>query len=298
MNIRWPRWMKGLSLGVVMTAAVCPLPAAMAQDASPATSQASANAAVDRLADSIVFYAGYESTLNAEMTPASPKPQVNISKDAQVDLEKVFRPGVVGQGVASGPFEMSYSLGDRGISPQTGAMLIWLSAAKWEKTDKDVGYYFVMRLQAGNRQLMIGRMGGIANRQSLYAHMQAGDQKASARMGSTLAWEEDQWHLLVLNWGPNWVEFSVDGALPVRSTLGQEVEAHGESGRVTLSSRHAEQPFLLDEAMVLSRPLTGEEIQALYKQRPQAPAKEWRGDGSQETRNPKRLIMSTRLSSR
>lgn len=242
---------------------------AWAEPVSPAAadSQAATNPAVEKFYSALVFHAGFNGDAVANVTPAEPKPQSPHWTAWLAAHPETFQPGVMGQAIQTGDYTLSYDLGGNVTLEQTGSAAIWLSATQWQRQDADPGYFFALRLHAGNRQLMAARMGNPLNKESLYAHIMADKTATSIASGNTLEWKDRQWHLLVVNWGPNWLEFSVDGNQPGRSVLKQEAPPFGATtARLYVSAPRAKDTFLIDEVMILSRPMQAQEIQWLFNE--------------------------------
>ena len=111
---------------------------------------------------------------------------------------------------------------------------------------------------------MLGRMGNVLNREALYATVgpTSGPGKASiVTAGSTLNWQNNEWHLLVINWSSNWIELSVDGELGRRLGLPQELKSTAIN-RIFISSS---EQFGIDEVLMFNEPLSPQEIDWLMK---------------------------------
>jgi len=240
---------------------------AQTQDAAAPAPAAAVNPAVEKFYADLLFHAGLDGNAAASLTPGDAKPLgADWEKEGSAHPDP-FKPGVMGQAIETGNYTLSYNLGNNVTLEQTGAAAIWLSATQWQRQDADPGYFFALRLHAGNRQLMAARMGNPLNKESLYAHIMADKTATSIASGNTLEWKDRQWHLLVVNWGPNWLEFSVDGNQPGRSVLQQEAPPSGATtAQLYVSAPRAKDTFLIDEVMILSRPMQAQEIQWLFNE--------------------------------
>jgi hypothetical protein len=220
------------------------------------------NPAIEHFTKSIAFYASFDGKADADMSPGSGAPTAQWKSDF-----KPYAPGLFGQALKSGDFDLSYNLGEAGIS-RSGAAAIWV--AKMSKRD-DAGYFWPMRLFGSDRMLMIGRMGDPRNKECLYGYGEiAGAKGDSATMGGALDWKEGEWHLLVLNIRSDTIEFSVDGLPPRQANLIKPTDVPAETKanpeRVTISTKRAEgDQFLMDEFILFKAPLTPEEINWLYE---------------------------------
>lgn len=253
-GLRCSRWREGGNYG-------CPLFLIVALSACWSTFAAD-NPALERFGRAIVLYASFDGRFDADLSPAAGAP-ISAPK---ADLNP-FASGVFGQALASGDFDLSYDLGDTRLS-RSGAAAIWV--AKTSKRD-DPGYFWPVRLFGSDRLLMIGRMGDPRNKETLYGHGQiAGAKGDSATLGSALDWKEGEWHLLVLNFRSDSIEFSVDGQPPRQANLpkptGVNAETKSSAERVTISTKRADgDQFLLDELILFKAPLLPEEIAWLYE---------------------------------
>lgn len=220
------------------------------------------NPAIEHFAKSIAFYASFDGKADADMSPGSGAPITPLKADL-----KPWAPGLFGQALKSGDFDLSYNLGEAGIS-RSGAAAIWV--AKTSKRD-DAGYFWPLRLFGSDRMLMIGRMGDPRNKESLYGYGEiAGAKGDSATMGSALDWKNGEWHLLVLNMRSDTIEFSVDGLPPRQANLikptGVNAETKPGAERVTISTKRADgDQFLMDEFILFNAPLSAEEVNWLYE---------------------------------
>jgi hypothetical protein len=227
-----------------------------------ATAFAADNPAIEHFTKSIAFYASFDGKADADMSPGPGAPTAQWKSEF-----KPYAPGLFGQALKSGDFDLSYNLGEAGIS-RSGAAAIWV--AKMSKRE-DAGYFWPMRLFGSDRMLMIGRMGDPRNKEALYGYGEiAGAKGDSATMGGALDWKEGEWHLLVLNIRSDTIEFSVDGQPPRQASLPKPIALNAEKKenpeRVTISTKRADgDQFLMDEFILFKAPLSPEEINWLYE---------------------------------
>lgn len=220
------------------------------------------DAALVKFQRTIVFYAGFEGTANADLSPLAGAPAVPLAAGLQP-----FVPGMIGQALSSGNFDLSYDLGKEARIERAGSAAIWVAA---RQSKPDYTYFWPFKVHGNHRLIMLGRMGDRANDCALYAYTSFNDKGTSSVAGSASGWKEGQWHLLVVNWGPDWVELSVDGNAPTRAAaplaFREPTPDKLDPARLSVSSpRPSGDQFLLDEMMVFSTPLGAAEIQWLYE---------------------------------
>ncbi|MDQ3030695.1 MAG: hypothetical protein M3R09_11870, partial [Actinomycetota bacterium] len=121
-----------------------------------------------------------------------------------------LREGLLGKALLCGRTPVSFAAQGNVDLSRPGALAVWISPQDW-KRQGETPYLFFLILHGSGRSLMLARMGGTANQEALYAHAQVGEHAASALSGHTRDWNAGGWHLLVLNWRAEAVEFSVDG---------------------------------------------------------------------------------------
>jgi hypothetical protein len=223
------------------------------------------NPALAKFSDRILFYASFDGTTDAALSPllgACPLP-------AGV---RPFVPGVMGQALCSGDFDLAYDLGKAARIERTGSVAIWLAARQWKP---DYCYFWPFMIHGNGRQIMLGRMGDRANNCSLYAYLANNGKGVSAVAGSAADWKEGQWHLLVVNWGADWVELSIDGQPPFRAAVPVPFQEPAPdkvtAARLMVSGKQkVGDQFLMDEVMVFTSPLGADDIRWLHANVPAA----------------------------
>lgn len=225
----------------------------------------SENPALNRFGASVVFYAGFDGHALAEITTGSPVPRGNAAWSAAEQRKAVaFEPGVHGQALLSSDFTLDYAV-TGSVLRTTGSMAIWIKP----RTLKHAHTYFlpaVLHAQAGEYQVLFGRMGVAANRELLYAHLAHAKDRTTATLGSMKDWRLEAWHLLVAVWNRQGVGLSMDGAPPTWTTVQVPVAGDEAAGfRISLLGV-GEDTFVYDEMLLLNVALTPEEIAWLHRQ--------------------------------
>jgi hypothetical protein len=240
-------------------------PAAFGQ--SPTTQNAPLeveNPALKRFSKAISFYASYDQSLTADVSSDKPDPR---SVEGKVE----FLPGLYGKSlllVSDGHCGVVYHTEDVDLT-KPGACAIWLSPHDWVRSDKE-DYFWPVKIMGNNAQFMFGRMGQQLNPRTrddaTYMWAQVG-QNAGVTIGggSSLTWKNGEWHLWVMNWRGNSIEFSIDGEPLSSRSLPAQLDSTGKRGAGLIVAHHVpSDPYLLDELIVFNRPLTGEEVKWMY----------------------------------
>jgi hypothetical protein len=108
------------------------------------------------------------------------------------------------------------------------------------------------------------RMGNSVNREKIYAYAKADGKSIVLAAGNSLGWKNDQWHLLVVSWRPDSIDFSIDGNPVKNQHFASWATASGKPGTLRITQASPAQPWLTDEVIVLNRPLTQEEIEEMW----------------------------------
>lgn len=247
---------------------LCP---GLAQSPAPPTAQPD-NPALKAFGRSITFYASFDGSLRADLANGKPDP-------TQVEGAPLFLPGLYGKAMmltdANKPGAnviADYPLLNNVDLTKPGSLAVWLSPRKWVRGDEEP-YFWPVKIMGNNGvQLMFGRQGQLLNptrrTDMVYLWVKIGESKDfSVGGGSSLHWKNDEWHLWVMNWRSSSVEFSMDGAALQRQDTPAKVDAAGaQGGHLFLDLGVVGCPYLLDELLVLNRPLDAEEIKWLYEQ--------------------------------
>ena len=263
-NVGWRG--RFLPLRVVYGFALLLLTLAAAAASSPSPlPRGGDNPALQRFGRSVVFYVGFDGHALAEITSGDPVPRGNTNWNAAVTRGTVaFEPGVCGQGMVAHDYELDYAC-TGAVLRASGTVAMWLKPGVLHHTGT---YCWPARLHADHSDynVMFGRMGDPLNREALYAYISHGKAGVSSVLGSMADWKPGAWHLLVMTWDRSGLEFSVDGAPPVRSALKDPIE-EGDAGgfHLTLLSPN-EDTFTYDELLVLNLPLGAADIRWLFEQ--------------------------------
>lgn len=217
-------------------------------------------AVLQRFNSSITFYASFDHLpADADLSTGDGKANVPARPHE-------LRDGLFGKALLCGQTPVSYQAAGNIDLARPGALAVWISPQDW-KRQGETPYLFFVLLHGAGRGIMMGRMGGTANQEVLYAHAQVGQQTASVLSGHTRDWHSGGWHLLVLNWRAEAVEFSVDGGELQRGGTPWFAGATGEGGGLNVGNEGTpNQQYLADELTVFDRPLTNEEIRWLWGQ--------------------------------
>ena len=254
--------MKKLLLAASLCAGLSFASGSRADEAAPKTPDApAANPALEKFGDAITFYASFDASAAADLSNGNGAP-----RDPNFQAE--LKPGVFGQAFLSGEKSVSYEADKNFDLSKPGAMAVWISPYQWKRDLPDTPYMFIVNIQTQGRGLMLARMGNKANREAMYLYV-GGKDNFSVVNGSSLDWKDGEWHLLVINWRNGSVEFSLDGGELARKDAPEFEKAQGEPNAVFVGSTgNADQKYLLDELMVLNRPLEADEIKELWKAAP------------------------------
>jgi hypothetical protein len=205
-------------------------------------------------------------TFNLDFESTSPTAHLSGGVATPQQTDRVFQqatPGLFGKALKSTTLQTSYFKKGNSDLSKPGSLAVWIKGDGWG------GDHFPVQIFEGGRKLLFMMTSG-----NVYARMEdwthgANGSWANAVGGSSSGWATDnQWHLLVAGWGSDYVSFSLDGApatvtsAPWWANLGTIDEGMG------LIVGDAPNPsYLLDELMVLNRPMTNAELQWLWSTR-------------------------------
>ena len=180
-----------------------------------------------------------------------------------------LRAGLYGRALLTGKAAVSYAARGNINLSRGGSLALWLCAYHWQDMKKHLPYIFFVQVNDHGRQLLIGRMGVLQNHEALEVYLAGAKKSVCIVPGNTLQWKNRQWHLLVVNWTAGSVEVSLDGGVWQQSAPPSLEHLHGPPGQLTLGDVHAslKQRCLLDEFMVLNRPMSMAEVRWLYRQK-------------------------------
>ncbi len=217
---------------------------------------------LERFNASVLFHAGFDAgTPAADLAGSGGKPQ-GIEGTAAYDA------GLVGRALSAGCVRYG-GAGNLNLA-MPGTALLWISIARTDPAAAGEGYLFPLRVLAGDRKiphglLMVGKIDR-ANGCHLYLHCEASGQKhAQIHAASTLGWKAGEWHLLALTWRKGAIEFSVDGGAPAMAAAPELPSAATALLVAAVDNRAAGLRCLVDEFLVLNRPLDRDEIAWVYR---------------------------------
>ena len=210
-----------------------------------------------RFNESILFHAGWDhGQPTADMAAGGAAP-------TKVEREPAFASGSTGRALADGI--VNYAAGANLRLDMPGSVVFWLCISRTDPGASGEGYLFPLRIYAGDAAvphglLMVGKINRV-NGCHLYVHAEAsGQQHAQIHGVSTLGWRQGEWHLVVLTWRRGAIEFSVDGAPPAMK--GAPILPATAKWFSLAASSNAQTGLrcLVDNVIVLDRPLRAEEI--------------------------------------
>lgn len=236
---------------------------------APAANQTE-NPALKHFDRSITFYASFDGTLRADLAKGKPDP-TNVEGAPQ------FLPGLYGQAMLLNDLpkpgryiQIVYPILDNIDVTKPGSLAVWCSPKNWVRNDQE-DYFWPVNIMANNGvQLMFGRQGQLLNptrrTDMLYLWARFGEAKGvSVIGGDSLRWKNDEWHLWVMNWRSSSVEFSMDGGALQRQDMPARISPGGDrAGNLLVGPSAPTCRYLLDELLVLDRPLSEDEIKWMY----------------------------------
>ena len=222
-----------------------------------------ANPALRLLSDRVVFLASFDDgRFAAEMAVGEHAP-VSVTDDASVT------DGLFGKALTGG--QVVYTGSANLPLATTGSVLFWVCPLDWREREREGYLWWIQSL--GKGRLLIGRQGQWRTPErpaSVYCHANApGEEKGVGTHisghGGWHDWPNDTWHLVVVNWTVGRMEISVDGG----ALCGRVVGRLGDCQRFSVAGKQPDgSRYLLDDVMVLDRPLSAAEIVWVWKAMP------------------------------
>jgi hypothetical protein len=210
---------------------------------------------------SITFYVGFDNPeLIADLSGGDGTP-------LKVPGTVVLTPGLYGQAMLAEKKPVVYRAAGNIDLSRPGALAMWVSAYHW-RHPKNPPWFPFLYVSDHGRTLSLSRMGTAGNREAVYAYAGVGNKVVSVAAGRSLGWKTGQWHLLVVDWRFQSIEFSLDGRTWHQASLVNTGFARAEDapGELRIGGSAAPtQRCLLDELLVFNRPLTMREIKWLYR---------------------------------
>ena len=220
------------------------------------------NPALEKFGATITFYASFDKAVTADLSNGN-----GTQRGPKIEAE--YKPGVYGSAFLAGGQDVAYDAAGNIDLSKPGAVAMWLSAFEWKRDLPETPYIFFLRILDHGRNVMLARMGMKANKETVYAYAQAGNDKKTLSAGNTQKWEDAQWHLLVVNWRSDALEFSYDGRVMVRGNVPDFGKVGGKPGLLIVGNKgDTNQRYLVDEVMVFDRLLEQDEINWLWESKP------------------------------
>ncbi len=220
------------------------------------------DAVLERFNESVLFHAGFDAGMpDADLAAGQAKPQ-------GVEGAVAFDTGLSGRALSAGCVRYA-GAGNLDLS-MPGTALMWLSISRTDPTAKGEGYLFPLRILGADKKiphglLMVGKIDR-ANGCNLYLHCEAtGQKQGQIHQGGTLGWKAGEWHLVAVTWRKGAIEFSLDAAPPAMAAA-PELPASATAIYVAaVDDKASGLRCLVDEFLVLNRPLDKDEIAWVYR---------------------------------
>jgi hypothetical protein len=227
-----------------------------------------ANPALQQFNQAITFYASFNGHATADLSNGKGTPTGNSQ-----NLE--WKPGVWGQALQGRNVNLIYDAKDNIDLLHSGSLILWIApAGEWTDADDPIQLSFAVIHDQG-KALSLARQGGKNNDQALMAIYgpNTGDAatRALIKNGGTSQWKSGEWHLLAVNWSKGYVELSVDGNRFTKgiSPTPDAPLTDDKNEYIALAGRSTEKsPYIVDELMILNRPLTNDEVKVLFQSKP------------------------------
>jgi hypothetical protein len=227
-----------------------------------------ANPALQQFNQAITFYASFDGHATADLSNGKGVPTGNAQ-----NLE--WKLGVWGQALQGRNVNLLYDATDNVDLLHSGSLMMWIAPSdEWTDADDPIQLSFAVIHDQG-KSLSLARQGGKNNGQALMAIYgpQTGDAatRALIKNGDTTHWKTGEWHLLAVNWSKGYVELSMDGNRFIKgiSPAPDALPTDDKSEYIALAGRSTEKsPYLMDELMILNRPLTNDEVKVLFQKKP------------------------------
>lgn len=233
------------------------------------------------LNESIVFFAGFDrGSVEADLALGRAKP---LRSEGEVR----FVPGrfgdalLIGGGAKSAKgakggsgVRLEYAASEHLDFGRPGALSFWVKPMRW--TDPALGkrgYVKFVTVPARKGSFVVQRM-GLDRELRRKDRFMAGAFKLPRTnhfylsKAGTEDWDDERWHLVVINWTPDSLALSLDGeAFTTRPAPGGlEIDAFRTAQtplRFIVGDRHAAETSAIDEVTLYSHPLSEEEVAAL-----------------------------------
>lgn len=218
---------------------------------------ANTNPAIEALNNSVTFYMSFDlPTLTADMSSG-------VGEPIDTKIKPNLKPGLFES--AELPEQTISYAADKNLDlSRTGSLALWIKPFDWQRDTTP--YLTFANIDDHGHFIALMRMGNPVNREKIYAYAKAGKDSIVLTVDNSLNWKDNQWHLLVVNWRPDSIDFSIDGAPVKNQHLASWATANGAPGTLNITKASPTQPWLTDEVIVLDRPLEQKEIEAMWEE--------------------------------
>jgi hypothetical protein len=221
------------------------------------------NAIIARFNTAITFYASFD---------GQPIADLSVGKGAPIGNFNILEwtGGKRHQSLRANSNAIIYDAAGNINFENAGALAVWVALGERVDSAAPVQLAFATIRYHGS-SLALARQGGIKNDEALMAIVGSNTNDAKTRAlvknSSSKSWQPGEWHLLVVNWGSDYVELSLDGGLFVRNTVNFPLFNHTqENGTMSFAgSGGASSPYDFDELFIFNRPLSAAEAALIHE---------------------------------
>lgn len=227
------------------------------------------NPAIAHFSDKIVLYASLNGYPIADLSVGNGKP----IGGGGAWKEKHWEKGLWGKALRSDAPPIRYDSRKHVRLEASGALAFWVAPDNWS-VSSDPTFISFLRVEAGSeqgfRQLQVIRMGEKVNNGVLAAYFKLGATSNTVPLGTFSGdARAPRWHLFVVNWTQSYLEASYDGGRLIRQANPAGAPASsGDAGAyisIPGGGDARDFPYLVDEILIFSKPLTNEEVLWLYR---------------------------------
>lgn len=216
------------------------------------------NPALSRFNDDITFYTSFDGYSVADLSVGKGSPREGAAPQ--------WSDGIWNKALRGMAKPLTFEAHGNIDLIRPGAMTMWVLPQNWTHGGNPSYIHFVVVNYQGIT-LQVSRMGSAVNREALYAYMKIGSKGEFVKVGSSKDWK-NEWHLLSVNWGEGYMEFSVDGSSFRRINTPIKERTNKDSGAIQIAGSGAT-PYLMDEFFIYNRPLQNEEMKWMWKTKAQ-----------------------------
>jgi hypothetical protein len=232
----------------------------------PATDTWLAGREFESLTDALTFHLSFDAgtlrpdaAAGAKFEPALQPPAAGKAPAPE------FAPGLKGQALVLGTGAAWYPREGNLPLEHQGAIALWVKPLDWQRPNGGNVIFVVIggcRFYLQRQGPALAKDGSVLRQEMIqYLVKASGEQRLFTCLGDG-AWENGRWYLLVANWRWPHLALSVNGGPFETGTLPAQPAADNFGG-VQVGDVWAERT-LLDEVMFFRRPLTQEDVAALY----------------------------------